>query len=333
MFLLNIDHPSNYTQKIWGRILRNLEMMRGRSNVTLSFNLFEKEPRGDYILDIAKEYGFKHIRLCLSLPVFNARNSSLPITELPEIAPFVMAFVDKAESLGLSVIFDNAVPLCMFNNEQAGKLLLHGVLDLKRNTHCNPIIDIGPDLSVWSCFCLSSVANRSLRDFNNLTEAKEFYTRIWEVYQGKVYPMAKCADCLYREKWSCQGGCLTYALETDNGQRYQQNTIEHLEGGQAPNNKLSLADAVILRRYDIPYEKYILSNTLTDVEFEVGESLQSILPMLNGSHTAEELAETLIGTSPDSGSLQAFLHDTAKECYPKVFDELVRQGFLKETVC
>jgi len=33
---------------------------------------------------------------------------------------------------------DNAIPLCMFNNEQTGELLLKGVIDLQRNLRCGP---------------------------------------------------------------------------------------------------------------------------------------------------------------------------------------------------
>lgn len=44
-FLLNIDHPGNYMPKIWNRIQQNLGEMARRGNVTLSFNIFEIEPR------------------------------------------------------------------------------------------------------------------------------------------------------------------------------------------------------------------------------------------------------------------------------------------------
>ena len=111
----------------------------GTSGVTLSLDVFEKQPRSDYILEIARHYGFNNIRLSLSLPVYKAENAFLPIEELREVAPFVMQFAEKAESLGISVQFDNAVPLCICTEEQAGKLLLHGVLDLKRNMRCEPI--------------------------------------------------------------------------------------------------------------------------------------------------------------------------------------------------
>ncbi len=328
-FLLNIDHPSNYKPKIWATVRHNLEMLRGRSGITLSFNLFEKRPRGDYVIDLANEFNIKHIRLSLSLPVLNAENSFLPIEELPQLAPYVMKFVKKAENRGIAVRFDNAVPLCMFTSEQAGKLLLHGVIDLSRNARCEPIIDIGPDLSIWSCFCLSSLANRNLVEFDTLADAKRYYAGVWEVYQGKVYPMEKCINCLYREKWNCQGGCLTYALNTDHGERYRQPKESEAEM-LTLDSKLALADDVTIRRYDLPVEKFILTHTSSGDEYNIGQGLQTILPLLDGKHTIAELAEYAVDDVIGSKSYQVFIRDTARQTYPKIFRDMLKQGFLKE---
>jgi radical SAM protein with 4Fe4S-binding SPASM domain len=329
LFLLNIDHPDNYADGIWEQIQSNLEKLKGRQGVTLSFNVFEKQPRSDYIFEIARRYEFNNIRLSLSLPVYKAENAFLPLEELHEVAPFVMEFAEKAESAGINVQFDNAVPLCIFTEEQAGKLLLHGVLDLKRNMRCEPIIDISPDLTIFSCFCLSQLANRNLNEFKTLQEAKKFFLHVWSVYQDAVYPMEKCLDCFYREKWGCQGGCLTYSISKDQGQRYEQlktagdNTVFN------PGYALALADDVILMRYDVPCETYLLRNTATGVEFELNHSLQPILPLLDGTRNNDELVQSLVGRGNGSSTLQNFMQNEAAESLSSVFSGLIQQGFLK----
>jgi len=330
LFLLNIDHPDNYAAKIWGRIERNLERLQGRQGITLSFNVFEKEPRSDYILEIARRYGFKNIRLSLSLPVYQSENAFLPIEELPAVAPFVMRFSEQAEAMGISVQFDNAVPLCIFSEEQAGKLLLHGVLDLKRNMHCEPIIDIGPDLTTWSCFCLSGLANRSLREFQTLDQAKEHFYNVWSVYQGAVYPMEKCSTCAYREKWGCQGGCLTYTIAKDGGRRYEQMQAGAAGCALDPQAGLALADGVTLLHYDIPCETYLLRSAAMGIDFELNESLQPLLPLLDGTRTAGELARAFAGGGNGSSATQAFLQGVAAESLPAMFTSLLQQGFLKQ---
>jgi hypothetical protein len=65
---------------------------------------------------------------------------------------------------------DNAVPPCMFSYEQVGELLTKGVVDPQRNMRCEPVIDIGPDLKMWCCFCLSEMWNRHLDEFKDLKE-------------------------------------------------------------------------------------------------------------------------------------------------------------------
>jgi hypothetical protein len=330
LFLLNIDHPDNYSARMWERIQRNLASLQGRLGITLSFNVFEKQPRSDYILEIARQYGFKNIRLSLSLPVYNADNAFIPIEELHEVAPFVMQFTEKAEKQGVTVQFDNAVPLCIFTDEQAGKLLLHGVLDLKRNTHCEPIIDISPDLTIFSCFCLSQLANRKLSEFRTLEEAKEYFFQVWSVYQGVVYPMEKCYDCIYREKWGCQGGCLTYSIARDGGQRYTQPPAQAEKFISKPEYGLSLADDVILMHYDVPRETYLLRNTATGIDFEVDHRLQPLLPLLDGTRNNAELVQCLLGEENRSRSMQAFMLNVAAESLPDMFSGLIQQGFLKQ---
>ncbi len=330
LFLLNIDHPDNYTPKQWAVIERNLDRLKGRGGITLSFNVFEKEPRSDYVLDLAESYDFKYIRLSLSLPVLGAGNACLPVEELPAVAPFVIRFTAQAEARGIAVQLDNAVPLCIFDDAEIGKLLLHGVYDLNRNTRCNPIIDIGPDLTIWSCFCLSSLKNRKLDDFQTLAEAQAYYRQVWGVYQDKVYPMEQCTTCYLREKWGCQGGCLTYALMTDGGKRYEAapaaSSRDGLEGGRG----LALAGDVRVLHFDLPRPVTLLRKTSTNLEFEVSEALLPLLPLLDGHHNLDELLAAVPAPAPGPGRLAGFFQDMLAENMPDLLRALNKQGFLIE---
>jgi hypothetical protein len=272
--------------------------------------------------------------LSLSLPVFGADNTYLPIEALPEVAPFVMRFARQAEAQGITIQFDNAVPLCMFTDEQAGWLLLHGVLDPKRNARCEPIIDIGPDLTIWSCFCLSQIANRKLTEFATLSDARDYYLDVWSLYQDSIFPMEKCYPCPYRQKWGCQGGCLSYAIARDNGQRYNPAPEAQAGGDRScfdPEKCLALADEVTLAHYDVPEPVYFLHNKSTGVDFEVQSNLYPLLPLLDGHHSTPELMEAFTDRT-GSGSLQAFMQGVAAESLPRILSGLVQQGFLKQVV-
>ncbi len=285
MFLLNIDHPENYTPNQWALIQRNLAALEKRGGVTLSFNIFEKQPRSDYILDLAERYDIKYVRLSLSLPVLGAGNLYLPFEELHEVAPFVMRFAAEAEARGVQVQFDNAVPLCIFDDAQTGYLLSHGIYDLHRNVRCDPIIDIGPDLTIWSCFCLSPLENRRLDDFQTLADAQAFYRKVWSVYQDIVYPLEACAQCYYREKWGCQGGCLTYAVMQDHGARYAAAQPDPCAESLNPGLALGLADDVRIFHYDIPRPTYLFRKISTNLDFEIDDAFAPVIPLLDGCHT------------------------------------------------
>lgn len=330
MFLLNIDHPDNYTPKKWSLIQRNLAALEGRGGITLSFNVFEKQPRSDYILDLAQRYDFKYIRLSLSLPVLGAGNVYLPVEELHEVAPFVMRFVAEAEARGILVQFDNAVPLCIFDEAQIGYLLSHGIYDLNRNIRCDPIIDIGPDLTIWSCFCLSALKNRKLDEFQTLADAQSYYRKVWGVYQDTVYPMDQCYHCYYREKWGCQGGCLTYAIMKDHGGRYAAEQPEpcadHLDSGLV----LCLAEDVRVFHYDLPKPTFVFRKTSANLDFEIDAAFAPVLPLLDGQHTLDEIIGALPAPTGGSDQLRVFLKDMLADTVPDLLQALLQQGFLKQ---
>lgn len=330
MFLLNIDHPDNYTPKIWSIIQRNLAGLEGRGGITLSFNIFEKQPRSEYVLEIARRYDIKYIRLSLSLPVLGAGNAHLAFSELHEVAPFVMRFAAQAEAQGVQVQFDNAVPLCIFDNAQTGVLLSHGIYDLHRNMRCDPIIDIGPDLTIWSCFCLSALKNRKLDEFATLADAQDYYRQVWSVYQGVVYPLEQCNACYYREKWGCQGGCLTYAMMQDGGARYASIQPEPTGAALDLERVLCLAEDVRVFHYDLPRPSILFRKTSANLDFAIDDSFAPVMPLLEGGHTLDEILAALPAPNGGSQPLQAFLKDMLAETVPDLLGVLLQQGFLEQ---
>jgi sulfatase maturation enzyme AslB (radical SAM superfamily) len=290
-FLLNIDHPSTYPPKIWERIQRNLADAASRGNVTLSFNVFETQPRYEYILDLVRNYAIDKLRMSFSLPVLGAQNTYLTLEAQKLMAPFVVAFVRTVRGLGVDVKMDNVVPLCMFSHEQAGELLLENVLDLKRNARCDPIIDIGPDCTVWCCFCLSKLWNRRLDDFQNLQEIQAYYRAAMGLYQCRLFPMNECYTCEWQKLWGCQGGCLTHTVVKYGEFPVEAQPAEPPSNGWQPNAVLALSPDVEVHRYDIPEESCAVYDRASGLEFEVGASFQSLLLMVNGQNSLKQVVD------------------------------------------
>lgn len=330
-FLLNIDHPDNYPPKIWNRIQQNLDKMARRGNVTLSFNIFETEPRYEYILDLARNHGVDKVRMCYSLPVLGGRNAYLKLEDQKRTVPFLIDFVRRAKALGVEVKIDNVVPLCIFSHEQAGELLMEGVLDLKRNMHCDPIVDIGPDLSVWCCFCLSKLWNRHLSDFQNLQEIQTYYREAMSLYQGRLFPMEECSTCQYRELWGCQGGCLTYSVMKHGELAVECQAAPPKSDGWQPEVVLAMSPYVEIQRYDIPEESYAVYNSASGLEMEVGASFKPLLTMLDGQHSAQQVVDLFSqnGQNPQpEGQVAAFAQRALKQAAQDLLLGLLYQGFL-----
>lgn len=307
IFLLNIDHPERYAPQIWQRIERNLKAVAGHGNVTLSFNIFEKKPRYEYILDLARTYRIDKVRMSFSLPVVGANNACLKLEEYKEMAPFVVEFARQAEETGVQVRMDNAVPLCMFNYEQAGELLLKGVVDFQRNMRCEPVIDIGPDLSVWCCFCLSKMWNRHLDEFENLGQVHDYYRQALSLYQSQLYPLDECETCRYRELWNCQGGCITHSVLKHGELKLEEPRPEKSEDRWNPDAVLALCSSVEVRRYDMPKPSYVMFNKRNGMELEVDGSFQPLLDRLKAQCTAQEAVSLYLETGTDHPKIDSEL--------------------------
>jgi MoaA/NifB/PqqE/SkfB family radical SAM enzyme len=331
-FLLNIDHPDRYAPKLWERIQRNLEAISGRGNITFSFNLFETEPQADYIFELAERYHVDKLRMSFALPVVDADNTFLKLKDYWRMPPFIMEFVNRAEAIGATVRLDNAVPLCIFSFEQAGELLMKGVLNFEHNARCDPIVDIGPDLSVWCCFCLSSLWNRRLEDFDNLGQIVDYYRRAMGLYQGRLYPMEECYDCPYRELWNCQGGCLTFAV-WKHGKLSLEQPPAHAECDVwKPGHHLALADGVRIVPYTIPQESKGVYNETTGLELELDASFQPLLDLLHGQYSAREVIDRFVDgeSGPDEGPVGALASRALRQAADALLLRMLHAGFLEQ---
>jgi len=101
--------------------------------------------------------------------------------------------------------------MCIFSEEELGQLykLTVGGVSFK----CGPAIDIGPDMSVWSCFPLSGFHKKNLFEFKSAKDISDFYTEKMQQVRneaGGIYP--QCDTCKYRVNDLCSGGCVAHIL-------------------------------------------------------------------------------------------------------------------------
>lgn len=178
---------------------------------TLSFNIYELGFSFDFLFDYIKKYNLKnHIRLGLAHPIPNQPNHCISPVDFPKVAERLELFYDKYKNECVEIGFDCGFPLCIFTEEQLGKMFLwsNGKLVFK----CGPAIDIGTDMSVWSCFPLSGFNKRSVFEFDSMREIDEFYRSKLNEMRNDEGIYEDCTSCKYRKMGLCTAGCISHVI-------------------------------------------------------------------------------------------------------------------------
>jgi radical SAM protein with 4Fe4S-binding SPASM domain len=209
-FTCNMNHPDLSTMKETEKIHAFLSAFGHLT--TLGYNIYHTGFDFTFLIQLINEYNLvRHIRIGLAHPIPGEVNAYIPTEEIKDIARRFAGFFDLFERFGISPGFDCGMPMCIFTEEELGRLL-----KLNRGTvsfGCGPAIDIGPDMQVWSCFPLSNVHKRSLYEFNSMQEIDSFYKELHtKIRQERAGVFEDCDNCRYRLNDVCRGGCIAHSL-------------------------------------------------------------------------------------------------------------------------
>lgn len=178
----------------------------------LSFNIYRKDCNMDFLSEYILKYGLRrHVRFGLANPIPGSGNSYLKPEDFVSAKNIFMNALQKMYELEIYPGLDCGFPMCMFTDEELGRLYKYTRDGLM--FECGPTIDIGPDLSCWCCFPLSNVSKRSLKDFNDFNELDSFFNDIQKKYRVEVTGIFKeCDTCRNYRDGICAGGCLAHVL-------------------------------------------------------------------------------------------------------------------------
>lgn len=166
----------------------------------------------DFLIDYIVEYGLnRHIRLGIAHPIPGAKNLYIKPDRYNIVKDKLLEIFETFCLYNIEPGFDCGFPMCMFNDEELGRVFKYTCGRI--SFQCGPAIDIGTDLSVWSCFPLSSFNKKSLLDFINYDELMNFYGQKMEKIRCEVCGIyQKCDTCPHQKSHLCSGGCLAHAL-------------------------------------------------------------------------------------------------------------------------
>ena len=208
-FVCNVNNPDKTSFSELENVRRFLKTFGHLT--TAGFNIYKPDFKLDFIFQYINEYGLgRHIRLGLAHPIPGQHNIYVPVEKMKDMAECLLSYLPIFERLKIKAGFDCGFPLCIFTEEQIGKLFKHNCGKLSFG--CGPAIDIGPDMTVWGCFPLSNKHRKSLYEFNSMQEIHNYYRDLHQKVRIEIAGIFDaCDDCLYRDEGLCMGGCLAHS--------------------------------------------------------------------------------------------------------------------------
>ncbi len=209
-FVCNLNNPATTSFSELENIKRFLTTF---SHLTvLSINIYRTDFDLDYAIQYINRYALnRHIRIGLAHPIPGKKNVYIPVEKLNVMASRFVSYIPVLEQFNIEAGFDCGVPMCIFDDESIGKMFKFNKGNVKFS--CGPAIDIGPDMTVWSCFPLSNYEKKSLYEFKTMQEVYEFYSTFHKKARTEVGGIfEKCDTCIYRSRELCAGGCVAHIL-------------------------------------------------------------------------------------------------------------------------
>lgn len=208
-FICNVNDPEKSPKTEIPIVSRFLETFSNQ--ITLSFNIYELEFNLSFLVNYINKYNLcRHIRLGLAHPIPGHKNNFIDPNDFFIVGEKLASYYELLQAENIELGFDCGFPLCIFTEEQLGKLYLSS--NGRLSFDCGPAIDIGPDMSIWSCFPLSNYNKKSVFDFSSLKEITDFYINSMEEMRRNRGLYEKCTNCIYRTKRMCSGGCIAHLL-------------------------------------------------------------------------------------------------------------------------
>jgi hypothetical protein len=200
----NVNSPDITLPAQWQKTQFFLETLG--QVVVQSFNIYRTDfDLGFLFSNIARYNLSRQIRLGLAHPIHGQKTECLKPDRFGDVIERVSSFLPQFKAMKTIPVFDCGFPMCAFSDAVLGMFV-----KASATFHwcCSPVVDIGPDLSVWPCFPLSGYNKQALFDFDSMDDVvKRFVGLVREETRGVAGMYDACDDCEHLER-RCTGGCV-----------------------------------------------------------------------------------------------------------------------------
>jgi cyclic pyranopterin phosphate synthase len=205
--VLNLNHPAETSPGEWKHENETLSILGTRS--AISCNIYKPDMDLSFAVDVIKKHNLdRRIRVGLAMPILNAGNSYLALDSYRQVGKMLAKFSNRCAKHDISLNLDCGFTLCMFTPAEVGRMIYNNA---EVNMFCRPIIDIDPDLNVWSCFPLSTIENKRLEDFETRQQLVDYYESKFAAFR-RVGAVPQCVGCPQLRRQQCYGGCIVHTM-------------------------------------------------------------------------------------------------------------------------
>lgn len=208
--VLNYNHPSEYTNRKYKLLLRNIESLIDNGlKISVGYNIYQVN--FDYIplIKLCDYFGIKTLRLCIANPSIGKNTEVLDWIQRKSIGKRIYSLYMEALKKGIDIIFDCVVPPCIFTNKQWGKMTKSNPVLFYKYGICFPALDVDPSLKVFRCFSINQKFSVDLKNFKNANELFGFFYNEIDAYKWYIID-EECKHCSYIVSGICQGDCIGF---------------------------------------------------------------------------------------------------------------------------
>lgn len=222
--LINCNPPTDMGEKAFQKMKENIDLLANeyymQDKITLGINMYKVDFEYDYIFELLEMCNFKYLRTSVSIPNSKEITKMTSLEYFKVMKPVVLEFYHELLSRGIVPFYDcNAIPRCIFTPLEL-KVLEQmveatGLEDnnlLSDVTACSPVIDILTDLHIIRCFALSEYKAKTT-DFNDIFEARSYFSNCFDSLAFHVYADENCNDCFYKKTMKCSAGCFAFKIK------------------------------------------------------------------------------------------------------------------------
>jgi MoaA/NifB/PqqE/SkfB family radical SAM enzyme len=208
-FIFNINEPEMQTARENSLQAESLRIAGNRG--LIGFNIYREEFSLQFIPELINKFSLKKdVRLGLASPVFGGNNSHVATSRLRWIGKSLVIQLQELERQDVLGSFDCGIPLCMFEEEDIGRVFLS---TSQWASLCGTGIDVGPDLSVRPCLPLNGLFNVNLFDFESEETLDAYFSERLAPFRN-FGCRDECITCKYLLRKQCCGGCLARTMQS-----------------------------------------------------------------------------------------------------------------------